>query len=46
MMEAAMADRISITSMQAVTAGKGSCDAILWVRAKNVARAARAIGAR
>ena len=40
------AARINITSMQAVTAGKGRYGAILWVKPNNVARAARAVGAR
>jgi hypothetical protein len=40
------AARISITAMDAVTAGKGRYGAIFWVKPKNVARAARLIGAR
>ncbi len=40
------AARIGVTAMQAVTAGKSRYGAILWVKPDNVARAARAIGAR
>lgn len=38
--------RISITAMDAVTAGKGRYGAIFWVKPKDVAKAARALGAR
>jgi hypothetical protein len=37
---------ISITALDAVTAGKKRFGAILWVKAKDVARAARALGAK
>ncbi len=38
--------RINMTAMDAVCAGKGRYGAIFWVKAKDVARAARAVGAR
>ena len=38
--------RISITALDAVTAGKKRFGAILWVKARDVARAARVLGAR
>jgi hypothetical protein len=37
---------ISVVSLQAVTAGKGRYGAMLWVKAKDVARASRALKAR
>ena len=40
------AARISVVSMQAVSAGKGRFGAIFWVMPKDVARAARLIGAK
>ena len=40
------AARINVTAMDAVTAGEGRYGAIFWVKPKNVARAARLIGAR
>jgi hypothetical protein len=40
------AARISMTAMDAVTAGRGRYGAIFWVKPKYVARAARAVGAR
>lgn len=38
--------RISVTAMDAVTAGGGRWGAILWVKSKDVARAGKALGAR
>ena len=38
--------RIGLVALDAVTAGKGRYGAIFWVRKKDVARAARLIGAR
>lgn len=38
--------RINITAMDAVTAGSGRFGAIFWVKPKDVARAARLLGAR
>ena len=40
------ARRISITAADAVTAGRGRYGMILWVKQKDYARAARALGAR
>lgn len=40
------AAKINVTALDAVAAGKGRFGAILWVKAKDVARAARALGAR
>jgi hypothetical protein len=40
------AARISMTAMDAVSAGKGRYGAIFWVKPQYVARAAKAIGAR
>lgn len=40
------AARINVTALDAVTAGKGRFGAILWVKPKDVARAARVLGAR
>jgi hypothetical protein len=40
------AARINVTALDAVTAGRGRFGAILWVKPKHVARAARALGAR
>ncbi|TAK40023.1 MAG: hypothetical protein EPO29_10500 [Betaproteobacteria bacterium] len=40
------AARISITALDAVTAGKQRFGAILWVKAKDVTRAARVLGAK
>ena len=37
---------INITALDAVTAGRKRFGAILWVKAKDVARAARALGAK
>ena len=45
-LEKLAAARINITAMDAVTAGNGRYGAIFWVKPKNVARAARLIGAR
>ena len=39
------AARINMTAMDAVCAGKGRYGAIFWVKPKDVARAARAVGA-
>jgi len=42
-----LADRgINVTASQAVAAGKGQFGMILWVKPRDVARAARALGAR
>jgi hypothetical protein len=42
-----MADRrINVTAVDAVAAGKGRYGMILWVRPKDYARAARALGAK
>lgn len=38
--------KINVTAVDAVTGGKGRYGAILWVKQKNVARAAKAIGAK
>ena len=38
--------RIGLVALDAVTAGKGRYGAIFWVRKKDVARAARLLGAR
>ena len=38
--------RINMTAMDAVTAGKGRFGAIFWVKPGDVAKAARALGAR
>ena len=38
--------RINMVAMDAVAVGKGRCGAIFWVKAKDVARASRALGAR
>ncbi len=38
--------RINMTALDAVTAGKGQYGMILWVKPKEYARAARALGAR
>lgn len=38
--------RINVTAIDAVCAGKGRWGAILWVKPKDVARAAKALGAR
>ncbi len=38
--------RINMTALDAVTAGKGQYGMILWVKPKDYARAARALGAR
>ncbi|MCZ6571037.1 MAG: hypothetical protein O7B23_12840 [Deltaproteobacteria bacterium] len=38
--------RINITALDAVAAGKGQYGMILWVKPKDYARAARALGAR
>jgi len=38
--------RISITAMDAVTAGKGRFGAIFWVKPKSVAKTAKLLGAR
>ena len=38
--------KINITALDAVAAGKGRYGMILWVKAKDYARAARALGAR
>jgi prephenate dehydratase len=40
------AARISLTAMDAVTAGQGRFGAIFWVKPKNVARASRILRAR
>ena len=40
------ARRISVTAADAVTAGRGRYGMILWVKQKDYARAARALGAR
>ncbi len=39
-------NRINVTAVDAVTAGKGQYGMILWVKPKDYARAARALGAR
>jgi hypothetical protein len=42
---AKLADKkINVTAVDAVTAGKGRFGAILWVKQKNVAKAAKALG--
>ena len=41
-----VARRISVTAADAVTAGRGRYGMILWVKQKDYARAARALGAR
>ena len=46
MLEKLAAARISMTAMDAACAGKGRYGAMFWVKPKDVARAARAIGAR
>lgn len=38
--------RINVTAVDGVAAGKGRFGAILWVKAKDVARAKKALGAR
>lgn len=38
--------RINVTAMDAVAAGKGRFGAILWVKPKDVVRAAKALGAK
>ena len=38
--------KINVTAMDAVTAGSGRFGAIFWVKPKNVAKAARVLGAR
>ncbi len=38
--------RLNITALEAVAAGKGQYGMILWVKPKDYARAARALGAR
>ncbi len=38
--------KINVTAVDAVTAGKGRFGAILWVKQKNVAKAAKALGAK
>jgi prephenate dehydratase len=38
--------KINVVSLQAVTAGKGRYGAMFWVKAKDVARASRALKAR
>ncbi len=38
--------RINVVATDAVTAGKGRYGAILWVKPKDVAKAARVLGAR
>lgn len=38
--------KINVTAVDAVTAGKGRYGAILWVKQKNVAKAAKALGAK
>jgi len=38
--------KISVTAAQGVSAGKGSYGMILWVKAKDYSRAARALGAK
>lgn len=38
--------KINVTAVDAVAAGKGRYGAILWVKQKNVARAAKALGAK
>lgn len=45
-LEKLAAARISMTAMDAVCAGQGRYGAIFWVKAKVVAKAARAVGAR
>ena len=45
-LEKLAAARISMTAMDAVCAGKARYGAIFWVKPKDVARAARAVGAR
>ena len=45
-LEKLAAARINMTAMDAVCAGKGRYGAIFWVKPKDVARAARAVGAR
>jgi len=45
MLEKLAAARISMTAMDAACAGKGRYGAMFWVKPKDVARAARAIGA-
>ena len=40
------AAKINVTAMDAVTGGSGRFGAIFWVKAKNVAKAARVLGAR
>jgi hypothetical protein len=40
------AARISVTALDAVTAGKGRFGAVFWVRPQNVARASRMLRAR
>jgi hypothetical protein len=40
------AAKISVTAMDAVTGGAGRFGAIFWVKPKNVAKAARLLGAR
>lgn len=39
------AKKINVTAVDAVTAGKGRWGAILWVKPKDVSRAAKALGA-
>ena len=39
-------NRINVTALDAVAAGKGQYGMILWVKPKDYARAARALGAR
>ena len=46
MLEKLAAARISMTAMDAACAGKGRYGAMFWVKPEDVARAARAIGAR
>ncbi len=38
--------KINVTAVDAVVAGKGRYGAVLWVKQKNVARAAKALGAK
>jgi predicted amino acid-binding ACT domain protein len=38
--------KINVTAAQAVSAGKGRCGAIFWVKPGNAARAAKLLGAK
>jgi len=37
--------KINITAMQAIAAGEGHYGAILWVKPRNISKAAQALGA-